>query len=468
MNLNEFDTCRWIDRVAVALADLDRVHRPYLDEYRLHDSHKHAVAGNRDEAGFQLDSARMLYARVRHNLAFVREAHYDPLRTVLDHARHALLTHPTLETVAVSGRNIGENDFYMQILNSGRTISASDLIAGLMARAADLSGDRFRKAACELDAFLSPTRDGEMDDVLGNLDEGCDILPFYGLAVTERINLCDGMAIFPYREIRRFVDKELLQELSPSNAVFHDQWYGGAFAWTFRWRPVFRQRGRIDEPLMEPPKKSLLAARQILDLVAVSHATPVLPLALISGRIDRSAARLLGSESHSPGIYQKWPVGAFNGFAECPTIKKKELDETLEAFKSRESTRFNRLDPFLSRLAASLDRNGRFADEGRAVDVAIVLEGMYELPRYGKTRKLARRVSGFLGTSEEDRRRLEDNVTRFYDARSEIVHSVSDGASPFRNDAAFVTGFSLARRSLFKLLSDGPPDDWNNLEVVDN
>ena len=45
----------------------------------------------------------------------------------------------------------------MRILNSGSSISAGDLIAGLMARAADLSGDRFRTAAGELNAFLSPS-----------------------------------------------------------------------------------------------------------------------------------------------------------------------------------------------------------------------------------------------------------------------------------------------------------------------
>lgn len=468
MNWEEFDTCRWVDRVTVSLADLDRVHKPYLDAYRLHASHELAVAENRYEAGFPLDDARMLYAGIRHNMAFAKEAYSEPLRTVLDQVRHALLSHPTLEPVVVSGRNVGENDFYMRILDSGGSISASDLIAGLMARAADLPGDRFRKAARELNAFLSPVRDGEMDDVLGNLDEGCDILPFYGLAVTERIDLCDGMAIFPYQEILRFLDEESLQELSPSDAAFHDHWCGGAFAWTFRWRPAFRRRGHIDEPLTEPPQSLLLAARQFLDLIAVSHATPVLPLALISGRIDRLAARLLGRDSNSLGIYQKWPVSAFNGLTECPTIKKKELDETLEAFNLRESTRFSRLDPLLSRLAASLDRNGRFADEVRALDVAIVLEGMYELPRDKKTRKLASRVADFLGKSEEDRRRLENNVIRFYDARSEIVHSVSEGVSPFRNDAAFVTGFALARRSLFKLLGEGFPDDWNKLETVDN
>ena len=133
MSREEFDTCRWVDRVVAALAGLDRVHKPYLDEYRLHASRKSAVTGNRYEAGFPLDDARMLYAGIRHNMGFGKEANSEPLRTVLDQARHALLSHPTLEPVAVSGRNVGENDFYMRILNSGGSISASDLIAGLMA-----------------------------------------------------------------------------------------------------------------------------------------------------------------------------------------------------------------------------------------------------------------------------------------------------------------------------------------------
>ena len=37
--------------------------------------------------------------------------------------------------------------------------------------------------------------------------------------------------------------------------------------------------------------------------------------------------------------------------------------------------------PFVVRLAEALGRYGRFADDVRIVDVAIALEGMYELPK---------------------------------------------------------------------------------------
>ena len=149
-------------------------------------------------------------------------------------------------------------------------------------------------------------------------------------------------------------------------------------------------------------------------------------------------------------------------------IKKKELNDVLEVFKSRQGSWFSRFESYLSRLSEALSRNGRFFDEVRIMDVAIALEGMYELPKYTKKQALAERISRFLGASEEDRRNLEESVKRFYDARSEIVHGDSMGTSPFRNDATFVTGFTLARRSLFKLLIEGPPKDWTKWKVLDN
>ena len=121
----------------------------------------------------------------------------------------------------------------------------------------------------------------------------------------------------------------------------------------------------------------------------------------------------------------------------------------------------------VGRLAEALRRHGRFADEVRTVDVAIALEGMYELPKRNKLGKLANRAAGFLGTGAEDRRRVRECVLRFYEARSEIVHSGPEPASPFRSGAAFVTGFDLARRSLFKLLREGAPEDWPALEATE-
>lgn len=459
MDRTEFDVSGWIDRLATELVVLDRVHKPYLNEYLERNSSALVQDGGHHEAVFPLDDAQMLYTAIRHNMAFGEEVNSEPLHKVLDRVRHVLLSHPTLERVAVSGRSIGENDFWMSTLNSGSSISASDLIAGLMARSSDLSDGHFMKAVRELHAFLSPPGGCGMDDFLENLDEGCDILPFYGLAVTERIELSEGLSLFPLQEIKRFLDEELLQEISPKDAVFHNWWCGGAVANTYRWRPAFRQRGCIDEPLWYPPQTQFSAVHQLIDLIAVSHETPVFPLALISGCIDSSAGRLLGTEKHGPGMYQKLSVGNFR-FAQCPTIRKEELDRVLEVFKKLQRPDFNKFHSYLSRLATALRRNERHDGENRIVDVAIVLEAMYELPKSGKTQALACRVSDFLGTGEEDRVRLEGNVRDFYNVRSEIVHGVSKAAASFRNDVAFVRGFNLARRSFFKLVMDRPPDDW--------
>ena len=468
MSPEEFDTCGWIDRVAAALAALARGQEPYLEEYWRHNPPMHTIVDGRDETPFPLDDVRDLYAEVRYSKVFGKEAHYEPLRAVLDPVRYALLSHPALEGVAVAGRIVGENDFWMRILNSGMSISASHLIAGLMARAAELSGDRFWTAVRELDAFLSPPRDGEAAGVLGTLDEGCDTLLFYGLTVTERIDFGDGTAILPYGEVRRFVEEDLLEELAPGGARFHGWRSVGAIVRPFRWRPVFRRLGSVNEPMTEPPGPFFSEARTFLDLIALSHAAPVLPLATISDCIDRSGGRLLGCGKHGPGFYRKWPADGLDGFAERPMLKPAALGEAREAFEARESAQFGRLAPIISRLAEALSRHGRFADEVRTVDVAIALERMYELPKWSKSRKLANRVSSFLGTDAQDRQRVREIVTTFYDVRSAIVHSGPQSTSLFRNGAAFVTGFDLARKSLFKLLRQGTPEDWNKQEVVDD
>ena len=74
--------------------------------------------------------------------------------------------------------------------------------------------------------------------------------------------------------------------------------------------------------------------------------------------------------------------------------------------------------------------------------------------------------NGFPAFSERTRTIGEGSARAsrsLYEARSEIVHSGTGEASPFRNGAAFVTGFDLARRSLFKLLREGIPENWDKL-----
>ena len=463
MTTEEFDAGRWVERVAAALAALAQAQEPYLHAYWQHNQREQLIVDGKDETPFPLDDVRMVYAEARYSRTFGREDEYARLRALLDPARHALLSHPILERVAVARRTVGENDFWMRMVNSGTSVSAGDLIAGLMARAAELSGDGFRAAVRELNAFLSPAGHREGAGVLGNLDEGCDALLFYGLTVSERIDVEDGMEILPFGDVRRFVYRELVEELSPAGAGFHGWRSVGAVVRPFRWRPVFRRRGSVNEPMGHPPAPFSLEARTFLDLLAVSHAAPVLPLATISDCIDRSAARLLGVGKQRPGIYQKWAADGFEGFADCPVLRPARLDEAREAFGNRESARHRSMAPFVVRLAEALGRDGRVAMHDKVVDVAIVLEGMYELPKWKKLRRLEERVSGFLGTDADDRRRISKSIRSLYEARSEIVHSGTGEASPFRNGAAFVTGFDLARRSLFKLLREGIPENWDKL-----
>ncbi len=214
----EFDVDDWVDRLAAALLALSKAREPYLEAYWRHNPRTHKIVDRKDVTPFPLDDLRMVYERARHSRRFGEEERYAPLRKVMDPARHALLSHPTLERVAVMGRLIGDNDFWMRVLNSGSSISAGHLIAGLMTRAAELSGDRFRTAACEPNAFLSPVGDEEAARVLGHLDEGCDVMLFYGLNVTERIEVREGMTILAYGEVRWFVDNEYVEELAPHGA----------------------------------------------------------------------------------------------------------------------------------------------------------------------------------------------------------------------------------------------------------
>ena len=92
---------------------------------------------------------------------------------------------------------------------------------------------------------------------------------------------------------------------------------------------------------------------------------------------------------------------------------------------------------------------------------------MYDLPRRGVTKALEERVAGFLGGGAESRYRIGKNARAFYNARSAIVHNRSAEATPFTNGVAFVKGFELALRSLFKMLCEGVPDDWDRLAVAD-
>ena len=47
-----------------------------------------------------------------------------------------------------------------------------------------------------------------------------------------------------------------------------------------------------------------------------------------------------------------------------------------------------------------------------------------------------------------------------------MIHNRSDKVPPQRTQVAFGKGFDIARRSLFKLLREELPEDWNELAIA--
>ena len=186
----------------------------------------------------------------------------------------------------------------------------------------------------------------------------------------------------------------------------------------------------------------------------------IAPLAALSNRIDGSAGRLLGREKQSPGFYRSWSAEGFSGFDECPAISPAALAEAQEAFRCRESARYQRMAPIVTRLSEALARNGRFAAGDRILDIAMSLERMHVLDEGNIGRKLRNRTARFLGTDAASEKRFSENVRELYDVRSDIVHNRLHKLTPERVHSAFVQGFDIARQSLFKLLREGPPKNW--------
>ena len=117
--------------------------------------------------------------------------------------------------------------------------------------------------------------------------------------------------------------------------------------------------------------------------------------------------------------------------------------------------------PIVTRLSEALARDGRFALADRIQDIAMALERMYVLDGGNIGRKLRNRTARFLGTDAASEQRIKDDVKELYDVRSDIVHNRLHKLTPERVHSAFVTGFDLARQSLFKVLREGSPQNWD-------
>ena len=465
MKVGKFKASDWIGQLAGALPKLAEAQAPYLQENverysRAHDTFRGVYV---TESELPLADLRTLYDRARQNHVSVEAEYFEPLCAKLDPVRHILLRHPTLSRVV--GPIIGRDNFYMRILNSGGLTSLTNLIAGLMARASELPGDRFWTAAGELNSLLTSAGQAGSDELLDGLDIGYDAVLFFGLTVKKRTEVADGLSLLPFKQVQAFIDESLVEELAPPGTGYHNWQSIGAAVRTFQWKPAFYRSGFERDAVMVNPHPFFREVQTFLDLLAVAHATPVLRLANVAHCIKRSAGHLLGQDRHNDACYRGRSAQAFDGFEASPELESEAFDQAKTAFQIRTDKRYSEMAMVVGRLSEALARNSRFSGADRILDVAIALERMYMLDHRRISRNLQDRAAWYLTTNEESREKIRESVKEFYGARSDIIHNRMERVTAQRNQKAFHTGFDIARRSLFKLLREGPPENWDAAAV---
>ena len=470
MKPGEFDAEAWTERLAQALSELAEGHENMLRKYYGLAPDMGLLFGGAEGAPHTYSPEQVWdhFAMQGRGWVWVPRRAESPTSKAsqADVVGSILLAHPTLADVPHS--MAGHDEFRVQGLGTDRSTSLTDLIAGLMARAAELSGDRFRAAAGELGALLAPITETGSVRVSAGPDVGCDVVLFYGLTLEEESDLADGMAIVPFERVRAFVDEKLVQELAPAETEVRGWRSVGAIVRPFQWTPSFRMPGDLADAGSKPQGEFFQDAQTFLELIAVAHAAPVLRLAELPDCIHRSAGRLLGLERRGPGSYRSLSAHGFDGLADRPRLAREALDEAREAFGNLRTAHHRAMAPIVSRLAEAQARSGPFAGDDKILDVAIALERMYR-PEGGEiAHKMRTRVAWYLGTDAASRLGYMKAAKEFYDMRSKIVHAGRKQVSAQTRLQAFATGFDIAGRTLFKQLRAGPPGDWDELVVAGN
>ena len=358
----------------------------------------------------------------------------------------------------------GEKDgIRMQVVNSEGVGNVSSIIGGLMARAWEVPGDGFKVASCELNAVLDPdTKCGESSG-LGELTTGYHVALLFGLRVSAEVRVAKEMTIVPFERVAAYVHESVRHRVAPEISE-SSRWNSvSALVRPFRWKPAFYVRGEESRPVLDWGGGFFEDAEVLVELLAMTHATPVVCLATVPYCLHRTASGLLGRPNNRGGFGWKQWVRTFDTRRKPNEADMAEIEKARKAFRERTSERYRDCAPVIARLAEALARSGRFRIDDRILDVAIALERMYGLDQGEISFKLKTRAACFLETGRAERLRVFRDVEELYRMRSAIVHRGKKKPSETEREDAFTKGFAVARRTVVKLLQDGPPADWNEM-----
>ena len=499
----------WTAQLTIACEKVREVERRYYDEIqheiqqqRVRYQQQQRIRGQQDSQisffmSVMSDPAadrRVFYYAALRDTGTDASKPYSLIRPALQNAVEAVASHPALAPVL---NDDGSNpDFCVNIFNVGYTPSCLSVIAGVICRAKQIGADGMAIATRELksllDAGLAEHSRSPDDDLM----VAHHVSLFYGLRLDKPVEITGNMTAVPLEKTKAFLNREIIKTVVPQ-VVSEGRWQEvSAMLQPAQWSPSFLRQG-------EAPSESELDwggsffedARTFVKLLSLSHAVPVgsstsvvntymefLPLSHavhvvtlmeIPYCIHRTANLLLGlPHSHDSTIHTTW-ARSFDLLISSNDFDSAAFCRAKQAFLYLASRGPDNPVPPISRLAGVLTRQGQYADDDRILDVVIALEQMYK-PGRGKTSlKLRTKAAYFLETEVKDRLRVFEDIKDFYEVRSSIIHNRTKNNKPIsvekkrealqKKQEAFKKGFHVARESVFRLLQEEAPQDWDEL-----
>lgn len=351
MTSGKFDPGRWSDRLALALVCLAEAHECFQDslgEQAVHYSGQELSSGAVVMVHHYGDALLALY----HGACFPREGEQDEgvvrLRSALKTALDILAEHPALAPVADS--SCSARKFAAVIADKAEETDLLHILVGLMTRGRDLPTDGFRVACRELKELLGPNRAG--DTVKPNA--GLHVVLFHGLRFEAEVSITDDLKIVPFENVREYVDEPLLRPFTPNLAVPRPWEPVGAIVKSFQWHPAFHPSD--DKICLDLDWGGSFRedGERLVELLAITHAAPVVCLVTMHYCVGRTACRLLG-QPHRRACYTfGQSAHSFDRLSVSREPCATALNEAKELFRKRNGPLFRKYEPIVARLAEAV------------------------------------------------------------------------------------------------------------------
>ncbi len=369
----------WRDDLVHALSSLDKAQAEHLDEleeFRRRQEREDRQNPHRFEGSDPAGYLRTFYADVCYGRAASDVSQYAPLRAALRYAEDVLANHPALAEVLRAEERWQE--FVVRAFDRDYATSRLNVLAGLLCRARDAGENGFETASRELLTLLDRSLVEKCDAVHHPLTTGYHIAVFYGLRLSEEVEITEKLHAVPLHKTKDILDIEVLRNVAPPSER-RDAWEGvGAIVEAVPWRPV------LFPPSGGPARaydmgSFYLDARDFLALLSVYQAAPIVSMAVFPHRTHRTVPLLLGAPRLSGNmLVDTWARG-YASLGDPFELDDDALEQASPLYSEPDRNRYREYGSVVPRLSEALSRSGRYADDDRILDVAIALEQMYEL-----------------------------------------------------------------------------------------